>query len=76
MDEVEKYFEMYNRYDELFGESMMLGLPEEMEPEEQYEIMKKCIEAGKDAVEMGYSKGYAGTLKRISEDGEVEEYRA
>lgn len=70
MIDTKKYSKTYEEYDRMFNESMMVGLPE-VEAEKLYDIMTKCIEAGKDAVEMGFSPGYAGSIKVTAEDGEL-----
>lgn len=69
MIDAKKYFDTYEEYDLMFNESMMVGLPE-VDAGELYDIMVKCIKAGKDAVEMGFSPGYAGSIKVTTEDGE------
>ena len=71
MTDISEYLRVYNLYERTFHEDVLVGLPEDKDPDELYDIMVKCLNAGKDAVEMGYSDGYAGYIK----DGDgVEHY--
>ena len=71
MTDISEYLRVYNLYERMFHEDVLVGLPEDKDVDELYDIMVACLNAGKDAVEMGYSEGYAGMLK----DGDgVEHY--
>lgn len=72
MMDPKEFLRVFTAYEVRFNEGVLVGLPEDKDPEELYEIMVKCLKVGKDAVELGYSDGYAGYIK----DGNGEEYYA